>query len=330
MKWKQTDLERSGTPIGEPLFVLPGVRGDIFATADVLDSGIVGLGEQFRQDAAIYDKRYFNVEAKISTISRALSIAGKHPKKDGVALDIGCGSGNATFAILQMFEEIRLYSTDLSPEMLSILLHKADSIAASDRITAFVSDASKLALNSESIDLVTGSSMVHHLINPDGFLEKILRSIARDGVAIFFEPFQAGHIVIRTLLLSLAAIAESRSGFSAEQIHFFRDYAHTIDVMVRPDRADELIQLLDDKWMFCKKQFEDVGARSGCRVKIFATNPPIGAFEDKISNVVYAGLGQILVWPDWALDLVRTIDLSVGAHLREELLMEGCVVFTKE
>jgi ubiquinone/menaquinone biosynthesis C-methylase UbiE len=290
----------------------------------------VGLGEQFRQDAAIYDKRYFNVEAKISTISRALSIAGKHPKKDGVALDIGCGSGNATFAILQMFEEIRLYSTDLSPEMLSILLHKADSIAASDRITAFVSDASKLALNSESIDLVTGSSMVHHLINPDGFLEKILRSIARDGVAIFFEPFQAGHIVIRTLLLSLAAISESRSGFSAEQIHFFRDYAHTIDVMVRPDRADELIQLLDDKWMFCKKQFEDVGARSGCRVKIFATNPPIGAFEDKISNVVYAGLGQILVWPDWALDLVRTIDLSVGAHLREELLMEGCVVFTKE
>ncbi len=319
----------SRSPLAEPLVVYPGSSAEIFSTEDILVCGISGLGAQFRAEAHVYDERYFDVESKIRVITQALAVTGRTLPRDSLALDIGCGSGNATFAILQLFDRSHVFSTDLSPEMLSILLSKAASDGLTNRITPFVTDASKVLLKPDSIDLVIGSSMVHHLVDPDAFISKILRSVRPGGVAMFFEPFQAGHVFLRSLLLSIVAISDFRPGFSAQQVKFFKDYSHTVAVMVDPDRAEATTLRLDDKWMFNRKRFIDLGRRLGCQVNVFATNPPVRFFEIKIADLVFAGLGEVLAWPSWALDLVRQVDMTIGPDLREELLMEGCVVYAK-
>jgi SAM-dependent methyltransferase len=325
----ENEKKHSRSPIAEPLVIYPGPSAEIFSTKDILAGGISGLGAQFRAEAHVYDERYFDVESKIRVITQALAVTGRTLPHDSLALDIGCGSGNATFAILELFDRSHVFSTDLSPEMLSILLRKAESERLKHRITAFVTDASKVLLKPESLDLVIGSSMVHHLVDPDAFIIKILGAVRSGGVAMFFEPFQAGHVFLRSLLLSLVAISDFRPGFSAQQLKFFKDYSHTVAVMVDPDRAEATTRRLDDKWMFNRRRFSDLGKRLGCQVNIFATNPPNRFFEIKIADLVFAGLGEVLAWPSWALDLVRQVDMTIAPDLREELLMEGCVVYGK-
>lgn len=319
----------TSSPIDEPLVPIPGLQEGILGTMNILSNGISGIGAQFREEAHIYDERYFQVESKVEVITRALALAGAKLPPDCVALDIGCGSGNATFAILKIFRCGRVFSTDLSPEMLSILVAKAERLGSRHQITAFVTDASSVALRPQSLDIVIGSSMVHHLSDPEAFLTKILEAVRPGGVAMFFEPFQAGHVVLRNLLECLHSLGEIKPGFSASHLKFFTDYSSAIDILLRPDRPEGVMRVLDDKWLFTRDLFYRIAERFGCRINIFATNPPLCSFETKIVDLVFAGLGQVLEWPDWARDVVRKADLGISPELREELLMEGCIVYSK-
>lgn len=317
------------SPIDEPLVQIPGIREGVLGTKSILSNGISGIGAQFREEAHIYDERYFQVDSKVEVITRALALARAQLPADCVALDIGCGSGNATFAILRIFKCGRVFSTDLSPEMLSILVEKAERLGSRPQITAFVTDASSVALRPQSFDLVIGSSMVHHLLDPDAFLTRILGAVRPGGVAMFFEPFQAGHVVLRNLLMCLHSLGEIKPGFSPSQLKFFMDYSRAIDALLRSDRPESVMRALDDKWLFTRDLFCRIADRFGCHINIFATNPPLCSFETKIVDLLFAGLGQVLEWPEWARDIVQRADLGISPELREELLMEGCIVYSK-
>ena len=197
--------------IAEPL--LPYAPG-ILATRSIIDAGIEGIGEQFRDQAATYEERYADVERKAANLERGLSAANVRLGGRLAVLDIGCGAGDMTVAVLRAFPEVRVWSTDLSPEMLNLLVRRAEPTGVRDRITPFVANASQVALRAEGFDLVVGSSMIHHLIEPGTFLDRTLQSVKRGGVALFYEPFAAGHIVLRTLLRSLTQLAgRSKAAF---------------------------------------------------------------------------------------------------------------------
>jgi ubiquinone/menaquinone biosynthesis C-methylase UbiE len=315
-------------PIAEPLLPLRDAHPKLRGTEAIVASGVTGITSQFRDNAPVYDERYFDSGSKRVTIERALELIQAKLPADTTALDIGCGSGNATFAIFKLFRDARVYATDLSPELLTILIRRANEDGLLDRITPFVADASSLRLADRSFDLIVGSSMVHHLMDPEGFMCRILRSVRSGGAAIFFEPFQAGFVVVRQLLAMFVSLAPTYPGLSERRVKFFRDYLFTIDTLMRQDRDNPIFAQLDDKWMFTRKLFQRVAEQAGCRVEIFSTNPPRGLFRRRITDLLYKGLGDQDPLPDWMLKILDETDANISPELSEELLMEACIVFS--
>jgi len=300
----------------------------LLATRGIVQSGVSGIGTQFREDAAVYEARY-SVNNKRRSI--ALGLAGSDATLPDtiVALDIGCGPGDSTIALLEMFDNAHVYSTDLSPEMLMLLVAKAKQLGISDKITPFVADASSVNLANESFDLIVGSSMIHHLMEPDIFLDRSLQSLKPNGIALFYEPFQAGHIVLRTILASIVEIAPYRSGLSAQRTKFFRDYIYTIDVMCSEDRDPSSYASFDDKFMFATATFRKAAERNNCRIAITPTNPPENTFALKLQDLLRQGLGDTDPLPDWCNKLITNTDLAVSKSARNELLIEACITFTR-
>jgi ubiquinone/menaquinone biosynthesis C-methylase UbiE len=318
--------DHEAAPVANEIVHLPFSNPAVFATVDIVTDGVEGIGEQFRGGAEVYDERYLQVDSKIQVIKEAFKHIKANWQNFEVALDVGCGSGNATFALLQIFENIHIYATDLSPEMVQLLASRAFRLGQKDRVTPFVADSSKLAFKHNSFDLLVGSSMLHHLLDPAGFLDSVLNGVRPDGVCMFTEPFQTGHLVLRQVLTQLVTLSKYNPGFAEHHIKFFRDYIFTIDTMFRRDRDNPIFATLDDKWMFTKSLFYDAASRAGMRCVIFNGHVSATVFSDRVVDLIRLGLGETITLPSWAEEVIREIDVLVGQDLGEEVLLEGCIV----
>ena len=161
---------------------------DIFVSPDMIGKIGEGTTDQFQSEAAVYDARYFDIGSKLIVLNKALSF---FPNVDlnsiQSVLDIGCGSGNTTFALLEITPNAQILASDISLEMLNLLIKRAAENGQTNRIVPFVSDAQRVTLAPDTFDLIVGSSMIHHLLEPDLFVDKVLRALKPGGIAIFLS-----------------------------------------------------------------------------------------------------------------------------------------------
>lgn len=321
--------EPGASPFLDGLSAYPSSRSQVLATDAILREGVVGLGEMFRDSSATYDERYLNIESKQHEIENALRRAGVDRRDYSLALDVGCGSGNATFSLLKMFDGLRVVATDLSPELLEILARRAQQRGVAERLTCIISDCTRLNFSGEHFDLITGSSMLHHLLDPGAFLDTLLGSLRPGGVALFTEPFRAGHVLMRQVLAQFVALSDSHAGFTAAQVQFFRDYMFTIDTMCREDREDPVFAMLDDKWMFTRAFFTEAANRSGLRCDIICPEANASVMSDQVLELIRLGTGETIQLPDWAARVTSDVDKLLACELNTELLFTGTIVFKK-
>jgi len=309
-----------------------GYPTGIFVTPDVI--GLVGEGttRQFRDDAHVYDERYtvLNEWAKIA-LDRCVQF---HPTFDlGLVeniLDIGCGSGNATFSLRKVFPNAQIFATDISPDMVAILVERAQLLGLSENIIPFISNAEKVQLAPESFDLIFGSSMIHHLIEPDKFLDQIFSSLKRGGICLFTEPFKVGHQVLRFFLSEFSSPSVYSKTIPEDIRKFFKSYIFTIDAMCTLDRSGIDYTELDDKWMFSRRFFEDAGRRNKVSLDFFTTDEPDNRFTANIERLVWLGLGKKWVLPEPARSLVHRFDEAITKDVMDEIPSTGCIIFKKE
>ena len=118
-----------------------------------------------------------------NTISRVrdfLSINGKLPK----ALDIACGNGLSTKALLPLADKV--YGTDISKEMLNRAHEK-------EKIHYAIATAEKQPFDNGVFDLITVSSGVHWF-NIGPFLMEANRLLKNKGWLVIYENFFAGEM----------------------------------------------------------------------------------------------------------------------------------------
>jgi ubiquinone/menaquinone biosynthesis C-methylase UbiE len=116
----------------------------------------------------------------INHIREFLHIENKLPK----ALDIACGTGLSTKALLLIADDV--YGTDLSPEMLAVAHEK-------DKIHYTIAPAEKQPFENDEFDLITVSSGVHWF-NIDAFLNEANRLLKNQGWLVIYENFFAGEM----------------------------------------------------------------------------------------------------------------------------------------
>ena len=317
-------------PIDEELFALSGPSG-ILATQSIVDQGVVGIGSAFRDQAAEYDERYYNDEAQRAVFRKALAFTGRRAETIvGPVLDLGCGSGNSTFAILEEVKGAVVLASDLSPEMLEILLKRADERGVTDRITAFVANAENLRVSRGSCDVIVGSSMIHHMMAPGAFLAKVLQALKSGGFAYFIEPFQAGHFALRQSIAALVEIAGVKNDLDPKYVGFLRQYVFAIDTIMKEQSRDpDIYAQLEDKWLFPRSFFETAGQAENCDLTIFSVSPSNQGTYHAIVDLIYAGTGDRIELPPWAFEMLSSNDALLTPDLREELLHVGCIVFHK-
>ena len=289
-----------------------------------------GVGAQFLAEATTYDARYLDIDASVTKIGWALGHAGANGMKPGLILDVGSGSGNSVFALAHMFPEAQIIASDLSPDMVAILQQRGVQRGVAGRLSVMVANASMLEPLPGSFDLIMGSSMLHHLIDPFETLQRLLAGLRPGGLAVFYEPFQAGNLILRQCFGEILRRAPVHGDVPPELLVFIRSCVHGLDLMLEEPRVHPVLPKLDDKWMFTRAHFVEAARRFGLPTPVISsTNEVERTWEKRLTALIQSGLGVEATLPAWVTEVLHSADLHVSPGLREELLMEGEIIFRK-
>lgn len=114
-------------------------------------------------------------------------------------LDYGCGAGENSVLVAKHGGDV--IGVDISPELLEIAGQRMDLHGFDDKYDFRVGSAHDLPLEDESVDVVFGMAILHHL-DLDLSSKEVFRVLKKGGRAIFFEPVRNSKAIkfIRNLI----------------------------------------------------------------------------------------------------------------------------------
>ncbi|NMI62967.1 MULTISPECIES: trans-aconitate 2-methyltransferase [unclassified Streptomyces] len=103
-------------------------------------------------------------------------------------VDLGCGTGAGTLALLERFPEAELTAVDLSASHLHRLREKAAAVGAADRVRIVRADLDATAWPELGTpELVWASASMHHMPDPDRTLRQVHDLLAPGGLFAVVE-----------------------------------------------------------------------------------------------------------------------------------------------
>src|SRR5688572_3636295 len=277
----------------------PALRG-ILTPRSARGMKPTGVTAQFLENADEYHRRYANVAHFHALIDDALGRLDP-PIEPRIILDIGSGSGNSVIPLLDRFPDAFVVATDISPQLLAILRdHIIARPAYRERIALVCMDASQAPYQRNAFDLAIGAAILHHILEPDRVIDSCEHALRPGGVAVFFEPFEIGHVILDFALREIVAEADRRGEDSAG-IAMLRRLHVDYDARRRARANSDALQELDDKWMFSRAFFESFavhGAWSECRVNAIhnADSPLVDQVRSQLALLEV----DADALPDWA------------------------------
>lgn len=146
--------------------------------------------EHFNKIAKEYENKYgyddpftiykINKKVKLFVDSVKNNVANKTPK----ILEIGCGTGTYTFVYSKKMPNSQVLATDISEEMISLCKNNKTK---PKNVSFLVKSAYNTALKKDSVDVVCGFYILHH-IDHKKTKKEILRVLKPGGVVYFYEP----------------------------------------------------------------------------------------------------------------------------------------------
>ncbi|MGW7087241.1 class I SAM-dependent methyltransferase [Streptomyces sp. NPDC054871] len=102
-------------------------------------------------------------------------------------VDLGCGTGAGTFALLARFPEAQVTAVDASADHLHRLRAKAEELGVGDRVRAVSADLDADWPDLGRPELVWASASMHHMADPDRALRKVHELLAPGGLFAVVE-----------------------------------------------------------------------------------------------------------------------------------------------
>lgn len=284
-----------------------------------------GVTAQFLDNAAQYHAAYTNHEYFAALIGNALAALDSSLRVN-VILDIGSGSGNSVFPLLERFPDAFIVATDISPQLLAILRDELRARGHHDRVGLVCMDASTNPYRSGVFDLAVGAAVLHHIIEPDRVIRACERALRPGGAALFFEPFETGQGLLNLAYGEILCEADRRNESSTairalRQMH--EDHATRID-------PGDRIDLMDDKWMFTRAYFESL-ARAGdwseCRITPIHGDASPLMDQTRTNLKLSSAHGSEL--PQWAWAILERYEASFTSRGRRDMPLEAAIVMRR-
>ncbi|MFC8074549.1 class I SAM-dependent methyltransferase [Streptomyces sp. NPDC057307] len=102
-------------------------------------------------------------------------------------VDLGCGTGAGTLALLKRFPQAEVTAVDTSTSHLNRLRHKAEAAGLADRVRTVQADLDGDWPNLGTPELVWASASMHHMADPDRTLRQVHDTLAPDGLFAVVE-----------------------------------------------------------------------------------------------------------------------------------------------
>jgi SAM-dependent methyltransferase len=102
-------------------------------------------------------------------------------------LDLGCGTGTGTFALLEQFDRADAIAVDLSAYLLEHLDERARRLGVANRIRTVRADLGSAWPAIDTVDLVWASSSLHHMEDPHGVLVEAYSLLRPGGLLVVAE-----------------------------------------------------------------------------------------------------------------------------------------------
>jgi SAM-dependent methyltransferase len=335
----------------------------IYTPESEIGQAKIGISNFFLEDASVYHEKYSNTGYFKTLLTTALSHLAEVTGSPRI-LDIGSGSGNTVFPCLELFPDCRIVATDLSPNLLKILLEHAEKHAsAAGRLYPVCMDATRDYYQPQSFDLVIGAAILHHLIDPGAAIRAAGRALRPGGHAIFFEPFESGSSILRLAYSEILArnaehqrIAPSeRLALTAPQRFVDRLFGLPPSSQVRPppmlpetrrmlrymidewelrtgsDKSSPIFEIVDDKWLFTRTYLEPLAKAAGFdEMIVYPILDVENQFVRQTEVFLQLGIGQPpSALPDWAWHILEGYDRKFSLDLKRELIIEGAIILTK-
>ena len=317
----------------------------------------VGVTEQFLADADTYHRHYTNTAYFKLLISDAMKRI--NFRADCLTiLDIGSGSGNSVFPCLELFPDCRIVATDLSPNLLRILLDHVNGDPASlGRVLPVCMDATRDYYAEHAFDLVIGAAILHHLIDPGAAIKAAARALKPGGVAVFFEPFENGNSILRIAYSQILArdeearnspptrqrswlewlrgaappVTTTDSELPADISAMLRATVESFAVRSGADKSAPLFQSMDDKWLFTRSYIEERARAAGFdEVLIYPIHAVERPFSHQTEVNLSLGIGASAErLPGWAWEILDYYDRLFSMELKRDLFIEACIILRK-
>ncbi|MEU4657525.1 class I SAM-dependent methyltransferase [Streptomyces sp. NPDC023723] len=102
-------------------------------------------------------------------------------------VDLGCGTGTGTFALLQRFPAAEVTAVDASAKHLDRLREKAAAAGLADRVRTVEADLDTGWPDLGRPELVWASAALHHMADPDRTLRQVRETLAPGGLFAVVE-----------------------------------------------------------------------------------------------------------------------------------------------
>ncbi|MFY2599302.1 class I SAM-dependent methyltransferase [Achromobacter xylosoxidans] len=304
----------------------------VLTPSSEVDAPKIGISEQFLSHAAVYDQKYEHADPVSVLLKRAFELTNFQKSGRLEVLDIGTGSGkNSIIPLRTIFPNARFIATDLSPDLLAILLAHADKSGFRSSIACVCTDAMESHFVPGRFDVVTGIAILHHLIDPTRALRAAYTALRKDGVAVFFDPFE-GFALIRIIFSLILEKAPTCPGeIEDDVLRFLRAMITDIEARTGSDKSAERFRHMDDKWLFTRTFVEREAKNAGFReVQILAKDTTETAIRDYVSDLLRLGLGKPQeALPSWAWAYVDLVESSLSTEMKNDLVFEGAIVLVK-
>jgi len=287
-----------------------------------------GVDAVFLENAEDYYAKYQGFSYWKMLIEQATSkIAIRNPS---LIVEYGCGFGNSTLPLLDLFPNAQIVATDISPNLLAILKRLLATRGETARCIAAAMDAQKPYLHDGIADLVVGSAILHHLADPGIFVRRAMEVLKPGGAAIFFEPFEAGNAILRLICLEIDDEATRRRIIGNRAIDWLRAIPDQLEPQIFREQLPGWRDR-NDKWAFPKSVLERIAHNIGMDLTIYPIHDNKGQFTRHFAYMMetYAGIPKSEL-PDWAWSVFDRFDTQVfSPEMLTDLPLEGCVIFSK-
>jgi ubiquinone/menaquinone biosynthesis C-methylase UbiE/glycosyltransferase involved in cell wall biosynthesis len=284
------------------------------------------LQQQFTDNAETYAEKYTNYDYITSKLEPVLRDIGFDGTANSTILDIGSGAGNSIFPLLKLCPSAYIIASDLSIQLLKLLQNALTDTGDSERVELLQLNAEELDFQPESLDLVVGVAVLHHLFEPERTIAGCAAVLKRGGHAILLEPFAEGCLTLARLYRQI--LAHPLAVELHESVRWMVGaLAHDFEVRSIPDKTLPLFNHLDDKQLFSRAFFEEQARRYGfASCTITPLNQRERQYEDQTQTFLrITGVAERATLPEWAWEILRAED----ARLTEAVPIEACVVLRK-